>query len=144
SIGKLDATRQTLKGLLAVEPDFVKAIFLQAQVELAQDKPAEALKWLRKAERYAPMQADINHTFVLVFEHLNQKEEADRYAKKQQEILTKLERLQALRKQFRREPYNVDLRFQIGRLLMELHRDGEAEEYLEMIPLDDPHYPEAH
>jgi predicted Zn-dependent protease len=72
------------------------------------------------------------------------KEEAARYAKKQQEIVTKLERLGALRKQFRREPYNGDLRYQIGRLLMDLHRDAEAEEYLEMVPPDDPNYPEAH
>jgi tetratricopeptide (TPR) repeat protein len=143
SIGKIDAARQTLKGLLAVEPDFVKAIFLQAQVELAQDKPADALKWLRKAERFAPSQADINHTFVIVFERLNMKDEAAKYAKKQQEILSQSERLQKLRKEFLREPYNSGLRYQIGRLLMDLHRDGEAEEYLEMIPADDAHYPEA-
>jgi tetratricopeptide (TPR) repeat protein len=133
SLGKTADARATLKGLLAVSPDHLKALYLQAKVEFAEDKPAEALKWLRRAERLAPREWTITNMMVPILQRLNQTEEAEKYIKRQEEILKWHGQLTDLRKQLRRDDANANLRFQIGRLNMLLGRDDEALSWFQMV-----------
>jgi len=133
SLGKAAAARAALKETLDVSKDNFKVFFLQAKIEFADDKPEEALKWLRKAERLAPRESDITHTMIVVLQRLNRTEEAEKYVKRQQEILDSHDQLIKYRKQLRRDPFNVELRYQIGRLNMVLGRDDEAYEWFLMV-----------
>jgi tetratricopeptide (TPR) repeat protein len=133
SLGKTAPARAALKEILAVSKDNYKALFLQGKIEFADDKPEEAFQWLRKAERLAPRESDITHTMIVVLQRLNRTEEAEKYVKRQQEILDLHDQLIKYRKQLRRDPFNVELRYQIGRLNMLLGRDDEAYQWFVMV-----------
>jgi tetratricopeptide (TPR) repeat protein len=143
SLNQTAAARATLKELLGMAPDFVRALLLQAKVEDADDRPAEALRWLRRAERLAPRESDITHLMILVLQRLNQTEEAEKYITRQQEILNWHEQLIKLRKQLRRADTNADLHYQIGRLNMLLGRDDEAQEWFRRALRLQPSHAEA-
>jgi tetratricopeptide (TPR) repeat protein len=138
SLSKTAAARAALKEILAVSKDDVKALFLQAKIEFADDKPAESLKWLRKAERLAPRESDITHTMIVVLQRLNRTEETEKYVKRQQEILDLHDQLGKLYKQLRREPSNPEVRFQIGRVFALLSRDDESYEWFQTALRLDP------
>jgi predicted Zn-dependent protease len=133
SLGESDETRKTLRDLLVASPSDVRALYLQAKVALTDDRPAEALTWLRKAERLAPQEPEITHMFIVVLQRLNRPEQAEKYVQIQEIILGRQEQLGKLRKQLRREPGNVELRFQLGRINMLLGRDNEAEAWFHMV-----------
>jgi tetratricopeptide (TPR) repeat protein len=143
SLSKTAAARAALKEILDVSKDDIKALFLQAKIEFADDKPAESLKWLRKAERLAPRESDITHTMIVVLQRLNRTEEAEKYVKRQQEILDLHDQLIKFRKQLRRDPGNAELRFQIGRINALLGRDDEAFEWFQTVLRLDPTHAET-
>jgi tetratricopeptide (TPR) repeat protein len=131
SLSKTAAARAALKEILDVSKDDIKALFLQAKIEFADDKPAESLKWLRKAERLAPRESDITNTMIVVLQRLNRTQEAEKYVKRQQEILELHDQLMKLRKQLRRDASNAELRYQIGKINADLGRDDEAHEWFQ-------------
>jgi tetratricopeptide (TPR) repeat protein len=143
SLNQTTAARATLKELLARAPNFVRALLLQAKVKDADDQPAQALQWLRRAERLAPRESDITHLMILVLQRLNQTEEAEKYITRQQEILSWHDQLIKLRKQLRYDNTNADLHYQIGRLNMLLGRDDEAAEWFRRVLRLRPGHPEA-
>jgi tetratricopeptide (TPR) repeat protein len=143
SLGKTANARATLKELLAVSPDHLRALYLQAKVEFAEDKPAEAIKWLRRAERLAPREWTITNMMIPILQRLNQTEEAEKYIKRQEEILKWHGQLTDLRKQLRRDDANANLRFQIGRLNMLLGRDDEAFSWFQMVLRLQPNHAET-
>lgn len=138
SLAQTAAARDILKPLLSVSPHFVKALVLMGKIELVDDKPEEALKLLRKAERLARGDADITHLMIIVLHRLNRTEDAEKYIKRQQEILHLSDDLNKVRKQLRRDPSNVDLVFQMGQLNIQLDRDDEAYDWFEMALRLDP------
>jgi len=133
SLGESNETRKTLRDLLVASPGNVKALYLQAKVLLTDDRPAEALTWLRKAERLAPQEPEITNAMIFVLQRLNRSEEAKKYIQRQEIILNWQKQLGELRKQLRKEPGNVELRFQIGRINMLLDRDDEAAAWFQMV-----------
>jgi tetratricopeptide (TPR) repeat protein len=143
SLSKTAAARAALKEILAVSKDDIKALFLQAKIEFADDRPEESLKWLRKAERLAPRESDITHTMIVVLQRLGKTEEAEKYIKHQQEILGLHDQLIKLRKQLRRDPSNADLRCQIGKINALLGRDDEAYEWFQTALRLNPTHPET-
>jgi tetratricopeptide (TPR) repeat protein len=143
SLGKTLPARAALKEIFTVKKDDVRATFLQAKIEWADDKPEEALKWLRKAEQLAPRETEITHTMIVVLQRLNKTEEAEKYIKRQKEILDLHDQLIKLRKQLRRDPSNVELRFQIGRINMVLGRDDEAYDWFQSVLRLEPRHAET-
>jgi predicted Zn-dependent protease len=143
SLGKTEAARATLKDLLAVFPTNSRALFLLAKIEWADEKPQEALRQLRKAERLTPRESDITHLMIDVLRRLNQTEEAEKYVQRQQEILELNEQYNKLKKQLRREPGNVEIRFQMAQIDLRLGRDDEAESWLQMVLNLDPNHAKA-
>ena len=143
SLGKSAAARAALKQILSISKNSVKPMILQAKIDYADDQPAEALRWLRQAERLAPSEPDITHTMIICLERLHRTEEAEKYIKRQREILDLHDQLINFRKQVRREPFNVELRYQIGRLNMLLNRDDEAYEWFQMVLRLNPKHAET-
>jgi tetratricopeptide (TPR) repeat protein len=143
SSGKLAAARAALKEIFRVSKNSIKPLLLQAKIEYADDQPAEALRWLRQAERLAPSEPDITHTILICLQRLNRTEEAEKYMKRHQEILELHDQLIKVRKQLRRDPFNVELRYQIGKVNMLLSRDDEAYEWFQMVLRLDPKHAET-
>ncbi len=140
SLGKAKEAKETLEKLLTIRPNNVKALFVRAKVANAQESPVEALKWLRRAEAFAPFEEDISHTLAVVLRQLGKPEEADKYQKLRQEILKLHEELIEARKQMRADPRNVSLRYQIGDINRRLGRLDEAANWFETALRIDPNH----
>jgi tetratricopeptide (TPR) repeat protein len=143
SLGNTQATRSALRQLLDMSPNDIQAYLLQAKVEIAEEQPEQALHWLRQAERLAPGDADINDPMLLVLRQLNQTQEAEKYRRRQQEIIELNERLKKLRMQFRKDSNNPSLRMHIGHLYLLLGHQDQAEEWLQSALRLDPSLDEA-
>jgi tetratricopeptide (TPR) repeat protein len=143
SLGDAPAARKMLQQLLAVSQNNVQAFLLQAKVELAEGEPERALHWLRQAERLAPREPDINHLILLVLRQLNRNQEAEKYGRRQQEIIELNERLKKLRMQFRKDSNNAALRMHIGHMYLLLGHQEEAQEWLQSALRLDPSLSEA-
>jgi tetratricopeptide (TPR) repeat protein len=143
SLGKSAAARAPLKQILRVSKSSIKPLVLQAKIEIVDNQPAEALRWLRQAERLAPREPDITHNMIIVLQQLNRTEEAEKYIKQRQDILDLHDQLIKFRKELRRDPFNIELRYQIGKINMLLSRDDEAYEWFQMVLRLDPKHAET-
>ena len=143
SLGNAQVARQTLQQLLAGSQNNVPAFLLQAKVELAEGEPERALHWLRQAEWLAPREQDINNLILLVLRQLNQNQQAEKYQRRQQEIIELNERLKKLRMQFRKDSNNASLRMHIGHLYLLLGHQEQAQEWLQSALRLDPSLDEA-
>jgi tetratricopeptide (TPR) repeat protein len=139
SLGQTEAARKTLKQLRESAPAIPKVLLLQAKVDM-DDNPAEALKWLRQANQLSPKESEIIHSIVTVLRRLNQNEEADKYTRLRDEVLKLHGQMIDLRKELRKRPFDVDLRYEIGRVDMLLGKDSDAADWFETVLRLDPQH----
>src|SRR5205823_10501918 len=100
----------------------------------------EALKWLKQAEQLSPKESEIIHSIITVLRRLNQNQEADKYVLVRDEILRLHDQLSDLRKKLRKSPFDVETRYEIGRVNMLLDRDSDASDWFETVLHLDPQH----
>jgi tetratricopeptide (TPR) repeat protein len=128
--------------LLDRQNDHAAGLLLRAKVEIVTGSPAEALKWLQRAETLAPAETDIVHTLALVARQLGQPEAAQKYEARLHELRQQIDRLETLRKQIQDEPENLTPRYEAGVASLRLRREEEAAEWFQsVLRLDPKHVP---
>jgi tetratricopeptide (TPR) repeat protein len=143
-LGDLNSARTTLDKLFAVRSEDAAGFLVKARVELAWDKPAEALIWLKKAEALAPYETDVLYVMALTLRKLEKQDEAEQYERKYKEIQQQYERLDALTKQIVKQPDNVSVRYEACMLLLQLGRDEQAEGWFRSLLRIDPKHQPTH
>jgi tetratricopeptide (TPR) repeat protein len=142
SLGQYEAARSALDALLDRQDDHAAGLLLRAKVEIVTGSPADALKWLQRAETLAPAETDIVHTLALVARQLGQPEAAQKYEARLQELRQQIDRLETLRKQIQDEPENLTPRYEAGVTALRLRREEEAAEWFQsVLRLDPKHVP---
>src|SRR5262249_1337155 len=130
SLGQFEEARGTLGKLLARDEKHAAGLFIQAKLELALNKPQEALSWLRRAEALAPCELDIPYNLVLAFQRLGKEQEAKQYEQKLKDARRRFDHLDAIKKKILTESRSVDLRYEAGTIALGLGRDEEALHWL--------------
>lgn len=144
ALNELEAAHAALDVLLARQHNHPGAFLLQAKLELAQGKAAEALSWLKRAEALAPHETDITHTFSLVLRQLGRHDEAGAYERQLQDLRQRYEQLEQLRKRIVKEPENASLRYEVGTRNLGLGREEEAVRWLRSVLQLDPNHQLSH
>jgi Flp pilus assembly protein TadD len=140
--GDRNAARVTLDTLLARQSGDARVLLLRGQLALDDDKPGEALVWLRRAQAGAPHETDTNQVLATVLRLLNKNDEAERYAQAAQQIKQDLQRVVDLTHEIRASPDNVALRHEAGTIMMRLGQEqGAAHMLLSALILDRNHQP---
>src|SRR5262249_61597625 len=112
-------------------PDHPAALLLRGQLELAADRPADALAWLRRAEAASPHETDTLSALIDALRRLGRADEAAAYEARLAELKQRLDRLDDLtRRVSARQGDPAELRLEGARLLLQLGRAGQAAEWL--------------
>jgi Tfp pilus assembly protein PilF len=117
---------------LASQPDYGPALRTRGQLELYQDRPAEAEIWLRKALAVNPY--DYRSHFVLhqslEFQHKDQEARAEK--EQMQLLLDRLERIGAITsKEMAQHPRDAALHLELGKLFLSVGRKEEGVAWLQ-------------
>jgi tetratricopeptide (TPR) repeat protein len=152
SLGRLEASRATLKDLFARYQDQPRAperhlaagYFLQAKLALAEGSAPEALTWLRRAEALIPEERDIVYNLAVVLRQLGQPDEAGKYEAKLEEVRAQIQRLEELRKLLKHDPDNAALCHEAGMLSWRFGRHEEAGQWFKSALQLDPNHRPTH
>jgi tetratricopeptide (TPR) repeat protein len=140
SLADTDQARASLQQLFAKNKDHPTGCFLQAKVELAEGHEEEALKWLQKADRLSPDEADVTNALVQVCRQLGREQEAARYARRLEEIQQQNDKLDRLLTELKTEPENSDIRYRLGMFCLNRSWDQEASRWFQAILYKDPNH----
>jgi tetratricopeptide (TPR) repeat protein len=145
SLGKTEAALALLESWLqanTAEPAAV--LMLMGRLELDKNRPAEALNWLRRAEEASPRDEETLHSLSLVFRELGQTEQAEKYAARAEDVHRKVKRIDALLRELRDYPQDLNLRCWIGKILLGLDQEGDGLRWLMTVLQSDASHRETH
>jgi len=137
SLGEVDAARTILNELLAKRPDYTPALLLRAQLEHSGIR-RKALPWLLKAEAIAPNDPQVLSVLVLALRELHRNDEAQKYDQQLKDQKSKTDDLIKLRQQVLKDGDNLELRFKMASLHLQLGDDDEAAHWFQTILWIDP------
>jgi tetratricopeptide (TPR) repeat protein len=143
SLGPPEEARACLERLFAQEPQHPGALVLRGQLGLDDDKPEEALRWLREAEAVAPRDLGGNQALATALRQLGRKQEAQEYERKKQQVEQDLQRMEKLTEEVVRRPLDAETRYEIGALLIRLGKEPHAARWLASALAIDPAHPAA-
>jgi tetratricopeptide (TPR) repeat protein len=141
SLGPPAELRKTLDRLFALPGEHPEGWVLRGQLELAADRPREALRWLEKAVQRIPHDREVNLALATTLQQLRRPAEAHRYGQRHREIDRGLRRMEELTKQILARPRDVALRHEAGATLVRLGQDAQAIRWFVSALLLDPRHP---
>jgi tetratricopeptide (TPR) repeat protein len=137
SLGDVEGARKTLDGLLSHDPNYVPALLAQGQFVQSED-PQKALPWLRKAVAVEPNDPNILYNFVLTLRAAKKEDEAALFDKRFKVIQAKLTQLNNLKMELLKDANNIELRYQVGILNLEMGKEEEAAHWFQTVLWIDP------
>jgi len=137
SLGQVDAARGSLNDLLHKHPKHAGGLLSRAQLEQAE-APEKALPWLRQAVAIAPNDTNILYNLVLALRAVHQDREAATYDQRLKERRVQATLLTELERKLLSDANNVDLRYQLGKVNLELGREDEAAHWFQTVLRIDP------
>jgi tetratricopeptide (TPR) repeat protein len=126
TVGSSEAAKATLDRLIEVDPKFIKAYILEAQMADEEDKTDEAYNWLKKALEIDPNDRLANQRMFEVLRRLHRDDEAREVQLHAKEIEKQLSRLDEINKELLDQPKDVALRNEAGNILLKLGKPKEA------------------
>jgi tetratricopeptide (TPR) repeat protein len=142
SLGRSES-RATVETLLNDHPQHQGGLLLAAKSYIAEDAPAKALPYLRKAMELGT-DPEVLQALISVLRKLNQPEEADQLEKQYRQFLDKAKQFRELKEKIQSEPRDPGLRHQVGMLALELGYEKEAWDWFQTVFFIDPGYPPTH
>jgi tetratricopeptide (TPR) repeat protein len=140
TLGQMDSTRATVERFLALYPDHPGGLLLRGLLELDKENPDGAADWLRRSLAKAPHDKDANQALANALRKLGRIEEAWVYEKKAQQISQDLQRVHVLFKEVPARPKEVELRYELGTLLLGLGEQDQGIRWLVGALLLDPNH----
>lgn len=142
-LGEIDTARRDLAALIARAPGDVAALEVAGRLELAAGDAARAVEHLRRACERRPEDAELRYAFGRALRLAGDGAAAREHLEFREAAAAPLDRLRTLLVELPRDPWNADLRTEIGELT---YRWKSREEGLQWIrrALDvDPEHPAA-
>jgi tetratricopeptide (TPR) repeat protein len=138
SLGETDQARATLGRLFAQAKDHARACFLQAKIELADDRPQEAFHLLQKADALSANESDITNALLQVSRQLVRPLDMTRYRRRLEDIHQRDAELDQLLSDVRDQPDDPDRRLHLAMICLKLGRHQEAAHWFQGILWKDP------
>jgi tetratricopeptide (TPR) repeat protein len=144
SLGQFEAAAATLSKLLPRQDAPAAGFLIQAKLDLAINRPQEALHWLLRAEALAPHEVDVLYNLILAYQRLGQEEQVKQYGIKLQEAHRRFDHLDSIKKQILTKTGDAGLRHEAGALALSLGREEEAMHWLQSALHLDPNHAPSH
>jgi tetratricopeptide (TPR) repeat protein len=129
-LGQTDKARRSLDDLLRQEPRNVAALTERAKIALADDQPAQAEEWLRRALALVPCDQEVNYVFAQCLKRRGNIDEFDACVARLEQIKADYQEVTHLIHQVLRSPRDPALRCRAGTLLL---KNGFKEEGLRWL-----------
>lgn len=115
-LGEIDTARSELSALIERAPDDVAALEVAGRLELAAGNAARAVEHLRRACDRRPEDAELRYAFGRALRLAGDVEAAREHLEFREAAAAPLERLRTLLVDLPRDPWDADLRAEIGEL----------------------------
>jgi len=144
ALGEDDEARETYHRLLSIAPDDYEGRLALGKLEFSVGNAEEAVGWLEPAAKQRPNEVDVRHTLAWALLAAGRKEEARQnfeFSVKAQEAAF---RVKYLMRHADAHPENVELRYQLGALLLEYGQSATALGWLDSALQLDPYHAPTH
>jgi tetratricopeptide (TPR) repeat protein len=139
SLGQTEEARKSLDDLLRTDENDLGGLLTLAALEQTEGAD-KALPWLRKAEAIAPNNPTVLASLIPTLHALHRDKEAEDYNQRLKDRQPKINRLQQLRTELIENQNDVELRFQVGALSLELGMEEEAAHWFQTVLWIDPYH----
>jgi tetratricopeptide (TPR) repeat protein len=137
-LGDLAGARDLLDDLLAAHPNHARALAERGRVALADNDPAGAERWLRRAVARAPEDAAALYSLQNALSLQDMKDEAKQLEPRIVQLKADLKRYTEVVPAVAKEPRNVALRIEAAEICRRLGRKDEQRRWLATALLIDP------
>jgi tetratricopeptide (TPR) repeat protein len=144
ALGKVDEAREWVEKVLEKDPKCVAALKELGRLELANQEPTKAEKWLRKALELAPADAEANYQMVLYLNLLGKPKEAEKFQERFHQLDEEVARLDGLFKKIAKSPDDPALYQEVGSILLQLGKDSDGVRSLQIALTIDPKHRATH
>lgn len=141
SLQSNELAKASLAQLIEIHPKFIGAYTLEAQLANEEDRPEDALEWLRKGQKIDPNDRLMNQILFKVLGRLNREAEAQEIQTRTREIEKQLIRLDEIAKEVLDQPKDVALRNEAGNILLKLEKPHDAFRWFTSAFFIDSKYP---
>ena len=121
-----EVTKATLGRLIELHPKSIGAYNLYGQLAIEEDRPEEALQWLRKAQAIDVNDRITNQKLIEVLHQLRRDDEAREIQRRIQEQERLFTRLEDITKEILNQPKDILLRNEAGNILLQLGKYDKA------------------
>jgi tetratricopeptide (TPR) repeat protein len=143
SLGQMEAA-SNVENLLAQNPNQLRGLLLSAKINMAKGAWDNALVRLRQAQAIAPHLPEMLQALIVVLRQLHRSHEADQLEKKYRHFLEKGQQLAELGEKIQAEPGDASLRYQAGKLCLELGLEKAATDWFQSVFWIDPNHRPTH
>jgi tetratricopeptide (TPR) repeat protein len=153
ALNRSEEARKLLDEVLATNLQHSGAFTQRGLLYLDEDRPKDALVWLRKAVELTPMELDIVQNFIVALRGAGQMDEAAEMEKRRLQIEADLKRMEAIIKELpdaetaskeeddtKREKH-FQMRFEAGTILQRLGRLEQSKGWYLSVLQEDPGHP---
>ncbi len=142
--GQYEAARPKLLRLLQLQPDHVWGRIQLGALELAAGDPQKAATLLEPLVRDRPWDVTARYNYASALRLLGRAEEAQRHMQFVAEGQKQLARVRSLMEKVAADPRNVQLRFEVGRILLKYDAPEDGAGWLKSVLNIDPKHVAAH
>jgi thioredoxin-like negative regulator of GroEL len=140
ALGHPAAARDLLDALLADHPDHPRGLAERGRLALDEDDAAGAEAWLRRAVALAPDDREALHALVRALWAQDKQDQAEALEPALKQLTADLSRYQEVLQAVAKDPRNVALRTEAGKLCLRHGRKDEGRRWLATALQIDPSY----
>jgi tetratricopeptide (TPR) repeat protein len=140
----IESARKLVAAALALAPNELDALHLQATLDLDANDPAAAVKILRRAAEQYPKDHSVHYKLSQAYQRLGRKEAAAAEAKLSKELYDLQRHFAELHQQAIRDTADADVRYQLGVVARQLGKPELAETWFRAALALDPRHAGAH
>src|SRR5207244_9138845 len=133
----IEGAQASLNDALRQDANYVPGLVDQGQFVQSQS-PEEALPWFRKAAAVEPNDPNILYNFVLALRAAKKEDEAAQFDNRLKEIQAKSTQLNKLMMDLLKDANNIELRYQVANLNLEMGKEEEAAHWFQTVLWIDP------
>ncbi|MFM8581969.1 MAG: tetratricopeptide repeat protein, partial [Planctomycetaceae bacterium] len=142
--GDLNEARKVLEAQLKTEPDSPPTRLVMGQLEIREQRPEEALRWLEPIVKARPLEYNARFQYATALQHAGRGSEAVEHLKFVAEAQAALGRARNLMDKAKDDPEDVASRLEIGLTLLKYDSPDDGAHWLRNVLQLDPENAAAH
>ncbi len=143
-VGRNDEARAAFEQVLTRAPDHEDALRRMGQIELADNRPADALRWLRPAAEKNPQDTTVRYALAQALQADGREDQAEPHFQYVAQAEQAIRQLDFWLPEVLERPHDVELRYQIGTTIMQYISPSDGARWLNTVLEREPGHQAAH